>query len=73
MVVDPEARRTVRNEELIAKQPVSPWNGFELRGAPVATVLRGQVVVRDREIVAPRQGRFVAAEHRSDAPAGVGG
>ncbi|MBO0876367.1 MAG: amidohydrolase family protein, partial [Pseudonocardia sp.] len=63
VVVDPEARRTVRNEELIAKQPVSPWHGFELRGAPVATVLRGEIVVRDREIVAPRRGRFVRAEH----------
>lgn len=63
VIVDPELRRTVRNEELIAKQPVSPWNGFELRGGPVATVLRGEVVVRDREIVAERRGRFVRADH----------
>jgi allantoinase len=62
VVVDPEGRHTVRNEELVAKQPVSPWHGVELRGAPVATVLRGEVVVRDREIVAPRRGRFVRAE-----------
>lgn len=69
VIVDPELRRTVRNDELIAKQPVSPWNGFELRGGPVATVLGGQIVVRDREIVAERRGRFVAAdhsEHRAD-------
>jgi dihydroorotase-like cyclic amidohydrolase len=69
VIVDPEARRTVRNEELIAKQPVSPWHGFELRGAPVATVLGGEIVVRDREIVAPRRGRFVAASHAA-APVG---
>jgi dihydroorotase len=69
VIIDPEARRTVRNEELIAKQPVSPWHGFELRGAPVATVLRGEIVVRDREIVAPRRGRFVRAEHAA-APVG---
>lgn len=69
VIIDPEARRTVRNEELLAKQPVSPWHGFELRGAPVATVLRGEIVVRDREIVAPRRGRFVRAEHAA-APVG---
>ncbi|MCI2419742.1 amidohydrolase family protein [Saccharopolyspora sp. K220] len=63
VIIDPELRRTVRNEELIAKQPVSPWHGFELRGGPVATILRGEVVVRDREIVAPRRGRFIRAEH----------
>ncbi|GAB2984496.1 dihydroorotase family protein [Amycolatopsis acidiphila] len=63
VIVDPELRRTVRNEELIAKQPVSPWNGFELCGGPVATVLRGEVVVRDREIVGERRGRFVRADH----------
>ncbi|WP_037079508.1 dihydroorotase [Pseudonocardia spinosispora] len=69
VIVDPEASRTVRNEELVAKQPVSPWHGVELRGAPVATVLCGEVVVRDREVVAPRRGRFVRAEH---AAASVG-
>ncbi|WP_051581510.1 dihydroorotase [Pseudonocardia acaciae] len=66
VVIDPEARRTVRNEELIAKQPVSPWHGFELRGAPVATILRGEVAVRDREPVGTRRGRFVAAAHTAD-------
>ncbi|WP_020495724.1 dihydroorotase [Sciscionella marina] len=65
VIVDPQLRRTVRNEELIAKQPVSPWNGVELCGGPVATVLRGEVVVRDREIVGERRGRFVRAEHRA--------
>jgi allantoinase len=73
VIVDPEARRTVRNEELIAKQPVSPWHGVELRGAPVATVLRGEVVVRDREIVAPRRGRFVRAEHAARSTASAQG
>lgn len=63
VVIDPEVRRTVRNAELVAKQPVSPWNGFELKGGPVATILGGEVVVRDREIVAPRRGRFVRADH----------
>ncbi|MCR3722096.1 MULTISPECIES: dihydroorotase [Prauserella salsuginis group] len=67
VIVDPESRRTVRNEELVAKQPVSPWNGFELRGGPVATVLRGEVVVRDGEVVGERQGRFIRADHSAAA------
>jgi dihydroorotase len=79
VIVDPHAGRTVRNEDLVAKQPVSPWHGFELRGAPVATVLRGEVVVRNREVVAPRRGRFLRAEHpaagtdRDAIPAEVAG
>jgi dihydroorotase len=67
-LVDASATRTVRNEELVAKQPVSPWNGFDLRGLPTAVVLRGEVAMRDGKPVGDRRGRFVPA--RRDATAG---
>jgi allantoinase len=62
-IVDPRAVRTVRNEELVAKQPVSPWNGFELTGLPTAVVLRGEVAMRDGKPVGEPRGRFVPARH----------
>ena len=66
-IVDPSAQRVVRNEDLVAKQPVSPWNGVTLKGAPVAAVLRGRVAMRDGQVQGERRGRFVAAEHSADS------
>jgi allantoinase len=62
-IVDPQATRTIRNAELVAKQPVSPWHGAELRGVPVASVLGGRVAMLDRQPVGERRGRFVPARH----------
>ena len=62
-IVDPNAQKTIRNEELVAKQPVSPWNGFELMGVPTAVVLRGEIAMRDGKPIGERRGRFVAAQH----------
>ncbi len=62
-LVDPAAVRVVRNEELVAKQPISAWNGYTLSGQPVAAVLRGEVAMRDGKVVGERRGRFVPARH----------
>jgi dihydroorotase len=66
-IVDPGATRTVRNEDLVAKQPVSPWNGFDLTGLPTAVVLRGEVAMRDGKPVGEHRGRFVPARHEQSA------
>lgn len=62
-IVDPEGSRTICNSELVAKQPISPWNGVKLQGRPVAAVLRGQVAMSQGEPVGDRRGRFIAALH----------
>ncbi len=62
-VVDPRRKRVIRNQDLVAKQPVSPWNGFSLMGAPTAVVLRGEVAMRDGKPVGDHRGRFVEARH----------
>ncbi|MCU1615053.1 MAG: allantoinase [Frankiales bacterium] len=64
-IVDPAATRTVRNEDLVAKQPVSPWNGFELAGLPTAVVLRGEIAMRNGKPVGGHRGRYVRAQHGS--------
>ncbi len=34
----------------------TPFDGLEVTGIPKATIIRGRVVMRDDEIVAPSQG-----------------
>lgn len=64
-IVDPNATWTVKNEELVAKQPTSAWNGFELTGMSTTVILRGEIAMRDRQPVGEHRGRFIAAQHES--------
>ena len=64
-IVDPKTSWTVKEEELVAKQPTSAWKGFDLKGIPTIVILRGEVVMKDRKPVSTHRGRFVAARHDS--------
>jgi dihydropyrimidinase len=44
-VWDPEVRWTIEMEELHHEGDYSPWEGWEVTGRPVTTILRGKVVV----------------------------
>jgi dihydroorotase len=44
LVFDPRARWVVRPEEFFSKSRNTPFAGRELRGRPIATIVRGQVV-----------------------------
>jgi dihydroorotase len=44
VLVDLEARHTVRNSEQITKSGWSPWDGVELVGRPVRTMILGRTV-----------------------------
>lgn len=68
-IVDPQAQRTVKNDELVAKHPVSPWNGFDLAGIPTAVVLRGQVAMQDGHVVGEHRGQFIRSEHKGEEAA----
>jgi dihydroorotase len=61
-IVDLKARRTIRHEDMETRSGWTPFDGFEATGWPMATIIRGKVVMRDDEIVMPSQGepcRFV--------------
>jgi dihydroorotase len=58
-IVDLKARRTFRHEDMASRVGWTPFVGMEARGWPMATVIRGTVVMRDDEIVAPRGGEPV--------------
>jgi dihydropyrimidinase len=59
-VWDPDAERTISLDDLHHDSDYSPWEGWEVRGWPVATVLRGRVVVESGELLgSPDDGRWL--------------
>ncbi len=63
-IVDLQAKRTIRNEDMATRSGWTPFDGFEAQGWPMATVIRGQIVMRDGEVTAPGLGtplRFLEA------------
>jgi dihydroorotase len=56
-LVDLQARREVRDVDMATRCGWSPFAGQTLTGWPVATVLRGRVVMRDHEVVGAPSGR----------------
>lgn len=63
LILDPDARWTIRAEDLMCPAGYTPYEGREVRGRPWMTFLRGRVVLRDGEVaVGPGWGEFVRAE-----------
>ena len=63
-LVDMAARRTIRAEDQATRCGWTPFDGFEAQGWPMATMIRGAVVMRDGALVAPSLGapmRFLEA------------
>ena len=50
---DPQRRETIRQEILHHGCDYTPWEGFEVTGWPVLTMVRGRVVTRSGELVGP--------------------
>jgi dihydroorotase len=58
-IVDLKARRTIGHEAMATRSGWTPFDGFEAKGWPVATIIRGAVVVREDEVSAPHLGEPV--------------
>ena len=64
VVLDPEKEATLGVERMRSRADYSLWEGRRVRGIPVMTFLRGELVMEDGEIVAKRPGgRFLAGGH----------
>jgi dihydropyrimidinase len=60
VVFDPRREITLSRAVLHENCDYTPYDGFRLRGYPVLTMLRGQVIVRDGQFVGqPGDGRFL--------------
>lgn len=60
VIVDLAKNGVVRTESLYSKYRVNPYEGWKVRGMPTCTVVGGQVVARDGEIVGKPRGRLVS-------------
>lgn len=61
-IVDMKARRTITNAQQANRSGWTAFDGFETKAWPMATIIRGRVVMRDDEVIAPSLGepvRFV--------------
>jgi dihydropyrimidinase len=58
-LIDPAVRKTLTRDDFHVTD-YSPWEGWQVQGWPVTTILRGRVVVEDGRLVDDRRdGRFV--------------
>ncbi len=58
-IVDLKARRTLRHEDMASRCGWTPFDGMEVTGWPMATIVRGRVVMRDGELQGTAHGRPV--------------
>jgi dihydroorotase len=58
-IVDMNATRVLRHAEMATRSGWTPFDGLEVKGVPVATVVRGRIVMRDGEVAAPHGGEPV--------------
>jgi dihydropyrimidinase len=60
VVFDPQQTLTLSVDTLHSALPFASYEGIEVRGYPVTTISRGEVIVSDGELLAaPGRGRFV--------------
>jgi dihydroorotase len=55
-IVDLKAKRTLRHADMKSRVGWTPFDGMAVTGWPMATIIRGRVVMRDDELVAPALG-----------------
>jgi dihydroorotase len=63
-IVDMKARKTIRAADQATRCGWTPFDGFEAKGWPMATIIRGQITMRDGEVTTPSVGapmRFLEA------------
>jgi dihydroorotase len=58
-IVDLKAKRTITHAAMATRSGWTPFDGFDTTGWPMATIIRGKVVMRDDEIVSPGGGQPV--------------
>ena len=58
-VVDLKAKRTIENKWIASKTGWTAFDGMQVTGWPKATIIRGQIVMRDDELVAKQIGQAV--------------
>jgi dihydroorotase len=63
VLVDLERRQTIDNQKQFTRSKWSPWHGETLTGWPVRTIIHGQTVFLDGELIGQPQGQAVRCDH----------
>ena len=58
-IVDLKAKRVLRHEDMASRCGWTPFDGMETTGWPMATIVRGRVVMQDGELIGTAHGRPV--------------
>ncbi|MFN7110824.1 MAG: dihydroorotase [Brevundimonas sp.] len=58
-IVDLKAKRTITHDQQASRCGWTPFDGFEATGWPMATIVRGRVVMQDGELMGAAHGRPV--------------
>ncbi len=58
-IIDLDKEGVIRDDDLHSKNHVTPFDGTPTKGAPVATILRGRILMRDGEVIGESDGRMV--------------
>jgi dihydroorotase len=58
-IVDLKAKRTITHDQQATRCGWTPFDGFETTGWPMATIVRGRVVMMDGELIGSAHGRPV--------------
>lgn len=59
-ILDLAKEDVIEESRLHGKNNLNPFEGHRTKGAPVATIVRGRIVMRDGELVGDPQGRVVS-------------
>ncbi len=58
-IVDMHKAGVIQMDALHSKSKVTPFDGFETKGVPVATIVRGNIVMRDGKVEGAPSGKLV--------------
>ena len=59
VIVDMDKSYTFHQDDMHSRTKLSPYDGWNLKGKPVETILRGKTIARDGEIVGSPSGHFI--------------
>ena len=58
-IVDLKRCRTIENDWIVTPAGWTPFAGMQITGWPLATILRGTVVMREDEVLGPARGSLI--------------
>ena len=67
-IVDLERRWTIKDAEMHSIAKVTPWDGWEVQGLPLHTIVRGRFVMKDRRLQAGTRGWGRSVHKIQDMP-----